>query len=211
VPEFKDAIFAYESAALPAELKIVDGCVEKFKALPEAATTLVQVAHTLDEAATLIDQFKIQTCGSTYSLALINISMLADVQELKFLLRVDVVGDPRTIFVASLRYMTGDIYAYAKDKVQRENEIKERTASCIDCYGAGGHEETLTRTAQLMAAYLREAEARAEAKRQGISVVGESPAETLLRKSTTTFYGRRFKGSRPPGAASSSTQPGTGG
>lgn len=212
MPEFKDAIFAYEAAALPAELKIVDGCVEKFRTLPEADATLVQVAHSLDEAATLIDQFKAQTCGSTYSLGLININMLADVQELKFLLRVDIVGDPRTIFMASLRYMTGDIYAYTKDKVHRESEIKERTASCIDCYGVGAHEETHARIAALMAAYLREAEARAEAKRKGIQVVGESPAEALLRKSTTTFYARRFKGSRPPGSAgtSSSAQPGTG-
>jgi hypothetical protein len=192
VEEFKDAIFMYEPAELPAELRVVDGIAQKFKEQPEAATTLVQVCHTLEEAAVTIDAFKAATCGSAYTLGVININMLKHVDDLKFLMRGDVMGDPRTVFVASLRYMVGDIYAFAKDKIGRESEDIQRPPSCIICYGANNREEAYANNAELCATYLREFEERAKAKRSGTFYL-ESKSEELLRKTGTAFYGKKLR------------------
>lgn len=194
--EFKDAVFMYEAGALPPDQQVMAGIATAFSQLPQGSTTLLQVAHNMEEAALLIDQFKAKTCGSAYSLAVLNINMMDCVEDLKFLLRGDVLGDPRTIFLASLRFMTGDIYGLAKEKVQRESEVAGRTPSCIDCYGSTSHEEVSARITAIIAAYLQEAEERAKARHGGAVVYGASPAEELLRKSQTTFYGKRYKSVR---------------
>jgi hypothetical protein len=197
VEEFKDAVFLYESSALPPELQIVDGVAERFAVQPESETTLIHLCHSLEEAAEKIDWFKAKTCGSAYSLAIININMMTHVDELKFLLRGDVVGDPRTIFLASLRYMVGDIYAFARDKVTRESdEEKGRSPSCISTYGATSREDTWQLASDLCTAYLREADERAKARARGETVL-EGKAEEMLRKSGTAFHGKNLR--RPPG------------
>src|SRR4051812_33987155 len=118
-------------ASVPVDLKVMTALAETFKTLPEAATTRVETADNLEQAAVQIDAFKAITCGSAYSLAIINLNMMSDIRELEFLLRPKVLGDPRTIFMASLRSMVGDAYAMARDKVQRESEIRGRSPSCI--------------------------------------------------------------------------------
>jgi hypothetical protein len=187
----KDAIFLYESSDLPEELRMVAGVAESFNALPSNVTTWVQICHSLGTAAVAIDDFKAKTCGSPYSLAVININHLTGVDDLKFLLRPDVLGDPRCIFLASLRYMAGEVYALAKEKVQRESEERGRSPSCIGCYGSAGRDELYAKFAELAAAYLQESEERAKAKREGTVLFGHSPAQELLKKSPTTFYGKR--------------------
>jgi hypothetical protein len=184
----KDAIFLYEEAALSDELKMAGSIAAKFDALPEAATTLIQTAHTLDEAATLIDQFKAKTCSSNYNLAVLNINKLAT-NDLRFLLKPEVLGNPQAIFLASLRNMAGQTYACARDKVQCETVERERTPSCIDCYSAGNREAAAERIAALMAAYLKEGEERAKAKREGLPFTGCNHIEELLKKSPSTLYG----------------------
>ena len=67
--DFKDAIFMYETEELPADLKVMDSIYEEFEMLPERKTTLVQLCHSLENAAPAIDSFKARTCGSPYSLA----------------------------------------------------------------------------------------------------------------------------------------------
>jgi hypothetical protein len=196
VEEFKDAIFVFEAASLPPELQVVQGIADKFKTTPEGATTLVQICRTMDEAAITLDDFKAKTCGSAYSLAVINLNAFPSLAELKFLMSPPVVGDPQTVFVASLKYMNGDLTAFAREKVQRESEQGGRTPSCVDSYSAANLEETHGRISELLCAYLREAEERAKAKRSGTAFFGSSAAEELLRKSGTAFYGRKFKSVR---------------
>jgi hypothetical protein len=210
VDAFKDAIFMYEPAGLPPDLQMIATIAEKFQTLPASQTTLLNAAHTLDEAAVMIDGFKAKTCGSAYSVAVININKLNHVEELKFLMRLDVLGDPRSIFLASLRYMTGDIYAFAKEKVERESEDKSRSPSCISCYGSVDKDQTCTQIAELLGAYLFEIEERAKARREGTSVFGSTPAEELMKKSHSAIYGKRSRSTRPlsPGGPGSLPAPG---
>ena len=197
--DFKDAIFLYETKGLPAELKVMDGIYEEFEVLPEAKTTLVQLAHSLEEAAPLIDDFKARSCGSPYSLAIINLNMF-HTDELNFVLRADVLGDPQTIFLASLKYMTGDAYALARDKSLRESDSIDRSPSCVDCYGVHNRDSTYGRVSQLAAAYLREAELRTQARRRGL-VPDTASAVEQLNKSQTTFFGKKMRSGVMPAVA----------
>lgn len=201
--DFKDAIFIYETADLPADLKVVDGIYEEFEVLPEAQTTLVQLAHNLEQAAPLIDAFKARTCGSPYTLAIINLNMF-HTDELNFILRPDVLGDPRTIFLASLKYMAGDAYALARDKSLRESERTDRSPSCVDCYGEQNRDSIFTRVSQLAAAYLREAEARTQARRRGQLLPAEAAVEAM-KKSQTTFFGKAMRSGLMPAVAKNSS------
>lgn len=191
--DFKDAIFVFEMAAVPPELCVAAPLTEALNQLPEAATTLVDTADTLERAALLIDEFKAKTCGSPYSLAIINLNLMNDVRELEFLLRPNVLGDPRTIFLASLRYMEGAAYGLARDKVQRESEIRGRSPSCIYRYGASNREELYKPVSEIAAAYLREAEEFVKARHAGgnPSLV-DTHATKLLKKSETAFFGSKL-------------------
>jgi hypothetical protein len=191
VDVWKDAIFVYESGAVPDELKVVEQITSSFKKLPEAQTTLVQVCHGLDAAAVCIDGFKAKTCGSAYSLAVINLNMFGTRDEFNFLMQPSVLGDPRIIFVASLKSMTGECYTFAKNKVNREGETQFGAPSCIDCYASNNREEAADRLAKLMVAYLHEGEQRLQAKRSGTQILLDSEALQQLRTSTTTYYGSR--------------------
>ncbi|MCY3021221.1 MAG: hypothetical protein NTW87_19580 [Planctomycetota bacterium] len=193
MPDFRNAIFAFESTAVPDELKVVDSIVAELKKLPVAAVTLIQVAHTLEEAAPMMDQFKAQTCGSPYSLSIINLNMMSRGEEINFLLHRDVMGDPRTIFLASLRHMHQDAYGLAREKIQRESEVLGRVTSCIDCYGAANRDEVPARIAELAAAYVAEAEEWEKARREGKIVIADANTTALLKKSRTAFYGSAMK------------------
>ena len=188
---WKDAIFVFESAAVPDELKIVDQITASFKKLPESETTLVQVCHGLDAAAVCIDGFKAKTCGSAYSMAVINLNMFGTREEFNFLMQPSVLGDPRIVFLASLKSMTGECYAFAKNKVNRESETQFGAPSCIDCYASNNREEAADRLAKLMVAYLLEGEQRLQAKRNGTQVLLDSEALRQLKTSSTTYYGTR--------------------
>ena len=191
--DFKYAIFMYEMAALPDDQKVVSAIVESLRRMPLAPVTLVQVAFTLEEAARLVDDFKQKTCGSPYTLGVINLNMMTDVREIHFLLRGSVLGDPRTIFLASLKYMTGETYALAREKVQREDQTRGMSASCVDCYGPGNKDDLPERIGELAAAYLQEAEEREKARLDGHVGLLDSHASALLRKSSTAFYSKSMK------------------
>jgi hypothetical protein len=192
VQDFKDAIFIYEMASVPSELKVMDALAESFKAFPEAQTTRLETADTLEKAAVMIDNFKAITCGSAYSLAVVNLNMMTDIRELEFLMRPNVLGDPRMIFLASLRFMVGDAYAMARDKVQRESEIRGRSPSCIFRYGAANREEVLKPVSEIAAAYLRESEELLKNKQNGSGALVETHVTRILRKSETAFVGSKL-------------------
>lgn len=194
MPDYKRAIFMFEAEALPDDLKVVKSIAEEFQTLPEARTTLVQVAHTLEEAAPQLDNFKALMCGSSYSLAVINLNMMTRVEEIDFLLRRDVLGDPRTIFLGSLRYLVGEAYALAREKVQRENQNpKGHSPSCLDCYSAHNREEAAPRVSGLAVAYLHELEELEKARREGRILAGQGQAAAFQKKSATTFFGGTMK------------------
>lgn len=192
--DFKYAVFMFESAALPDELKVIRAVREAFCVLPATAPTLVQTAYVLEDAAHLIDQFKVQTCGSAYSLAIINLNMMADVKEVDFLLRGDVLGNPRTIFLTSLKYMVGDAYSRARDKIQGESATPGLSSSCVDCYSAANRNDVPQRIAELAHAYLREAEELEKARRSGtFNSLADPSASQILQKSQTAFFGKTMK------------------
>ena len=188
---WKDAIFMFESAGVPDDLKLVDSIADRFSKYPEAASTLVQITHTLDDAAVSIDKFKAMTCGSAYSLTVINLNMFENMQEFNFLMGPSILGDPRTIFVASLKSMAGETYAFAKNKVHREAETSLGAPSCIDSYGSSNRVEASDRLARLACAYIHEFEERSNAKRGRTAVLLNSEALALLKSSSTTYYGNR--------------------
>jgi hypothetical protein len=193
VADFKYAVFMFESAAVPEDLKVIRAIRDAFRVLPAAAPTLVQAAYLLEDAAHLIDQFKVQTCGSAYSLAIINLNMMNDVKEVDFLLRGDVLGNPRTIFLTSLKYMVGEAYGRARDKIQSESATPGLSSSCLDCYSAGNRNDVPQRIAELAHAYLREAEELEKSRRSGVYSMADPSASQILQKSQTAFFGKKMK------------------
>jgi cytochrome c553 len=196
VSDFRHAIFLFESEGVPEELRVIDGVVAAFAERPEATKTLAMHSRGIDDAALQLDNFKARTCGSPVTLAIINLNMFPSVKELQFLMQLDVLGDPRTIFLASLKYMSGEIYTFAREKVARESEVIDRTPSCIDCYGAPNRDNVYPRVAELSSAYLIEAETREEKLRNRGDVALEPAAVQLLRKSETTFFGKNGNSGR---------------
>ncbi|HYG76652.1 MAG TPA: hypothetical protein VEK08_16735 [Planctomycetota bacterium] len=186
--DFKDAVFIYEPDSVPEELKVLEGVAKLLRSIP-GTTTYVQFASTLESAAVQIDDFKSKTCGSPYTLSIINLNMMNDVREINFLLQPNVLGDPRTIFCASLKYMVGEAYAIAREKVLRESLESGRSSSCLDCYAASNRDEVYSRLSTLAIAYLREAEEYEKAKREGRLGPATNRAAELLKKSNTTFFG----------------------
>ncbi|HEY3323809.1 MAG TPA: hypothetical protein VGP72_25380 [Planctomycetota bacterium] len=190
--DFKYSVFMFESALLPDELKLMKGAAEALAALPESAETLVQLADNGDQAVAMIADFKVRHCGSAYSLGIINVNR-CELRDIEFLLKPEVLGDPRVIFLASLKYMMGEVYALARAKIQRETEAREMATSCMDCYGAANRDQAQQRVALLAAAYLREGEEWVRARREGKTLGVPSHAGDLLRKSQTTFFGGAMK------------------
>ena len=190
--DFKDAVFFFESSSVPDELKVVTSIATAFKELPAAATTLATSSDGLDDAAAKLDDFKNKTCGSAYSLAVINLNMMNDPRELQFLLQPNVLGDPRTVFLASLRYMVGDAYSMSRNKVLRESESRERSPSCIYRYSAANKQEICKPVAELIAAYLKEAEELLRSRQSGTRMLTDTHAAKLLKNSETAFFGKRF-------------------
>jgi len=190
VSDFRHAVFFFEAAEVPEDLRVTDGVIAAFANRPEAGKTLAMSARTIDDAAQQLDSFKARTCGSPVTLAVLNLNMFPSVKELEFLLQSNVLGNPRTIFLASLKYMSGEIYALARDKVAAESTSPDRTPSCIDCYGAPNRNTVFPRVAELIGAYLNEAELRDAAMRNRGDHALEPAAVQLLRKSETTFFGK---------------------
>lgn len=188
--DFRHAVFFFEAAEVPEDLRVTDGILAAFANRPEAGKTLAISARTIDDAAQQLDSFKARTCNSPVTLALLNLNMFPSVKELEFLLQGNVLGNPRTIFLASLKYMSGEIYALARDKVAAESAVPDRTPSCIDCYGAPNRNSVFPRVAELIGAYLQEAELRDMAMRNRSDHQLEPAAVQLLRKSETTFFGK---------------------
>lgn len=197
--DFKYALFAYESGELPEPQRVVEGILDVFRAGPFKAETWITRAASLEEAAAEADRFKSRTCGSAFNLALINLNGLPGAEELRFLLRPNVLGDPISLFMVSLKMMQGDLYTTAKEKVEREAQKGNapgtyRSPSCLDGYSPVTREEAAARCGELLTAYLREAEERAAARQEGrdrFLSLRNSPVTQVLRKSQTTYYGRR--------------------
>ena len=195
--EFKYAIFGFEQAALPDELRIVDLIIQEFQKLPHAQDTRFEVSGSLDAAGAEIDAFKAKTCGSAYNLALFNLNQFSSPAELTFLLGAKVLGDPRSVFLATLRTIHGPVYSIAREKVEREAEaIAQGTLhgapSCIDSYTSAGRTESAALSAQILNAHLEETEQRARTKQTGIIFPNVfSKASELMRRSTTIFCGHR--------------------
>jgi cytochrome c553 len=181
----------FESSGIPAELSVAEGLRTAFSLLPEAQNTLVMLAQSLEQAAPVLDDFKARTCGSPVTLGVINLSAMPSLRDLDFLLKNAVLGDPRTVFLASLKTVDGECYARAREKVTRESADVNRSPSCIDCYGAPNRDEVYPRISQLIAAYIRETEQReATLRTRGAVALEDSMAIKLLKKSETTFFGR---------------------
>ena len=196
-PSFKDALFVFELATIPDDLKVCKKIVQEFKRTAEGQTTFVATAGSIDEAAQAIDDFKNHNCGSSFTLAIMNLTMLESVDEFKFLMQKSVMGDPRTIFVGTMRHMAGPIYTEARNKVIREDEIRFGAPSCIDSYGPSNRTDVFARIGKLAAAYLQDSEARTRASKTGTVLMQRtSPALEELFKIPTAFYGTRLK---PPG------------
>jgi hypothetical protein len=194
---FKYAIFSLELASLPEELRIVETVEKHFKRQATAPDTLFQTCGTIDEAAAMIDDFKNKTCGSAYNVALINLNLFSSPEELSFLLGGQVLGDPRTIFMVTLRGIQGPTYAIAREKVEREADaimqgVRHGAPSCVDSYTAQGRPESAQRIAEILNAFLEEEEQRMKNRQTGIVLPHAlSKAHDLMRRTTTIFCGHR--------------------
>jgi hypothetical protein len=87
--------------------------------------------------------------------------------------------------------MVGDAYAMARDKVQRESEIRGRSPSCIFRYGAANREAVLKPVSEIAAAYLRESEELLKNRHSAASLL-ETHVTRILRKSETAFVGSKL-------------------
>jgi hypothetical protein len=194
---FKYAILAFEQEDLAEDLRVVDSICAEFQKQPHSASASLQVVKSVDAAGPVIDAFKARNCGSAYNVALLNLNQFPSAPELEFLLSVPVLGDPRAIFLVSLRTIQAPIYSVARVKVEREAlKISQGTLagapSCIDTYTTANRAETAGRVAQILNAYLEEEEMREKAKLTGMSLPSAlSPATELMQRSSTVFFGRR--------------------
>ena len=193
-PSFKDALFVLEMAELTEDLKVCPEIVREFKKTAEAQTTCIVTAGSVADAAEKIDKFKNRHCGSSFTLALINLNMIEDVDEFKFLMQRSVLGNPRTIFVGTMRHMASAVYGEARNKVLLEDELRFGAPSCIDSYGASNRGDVYGRLGRLAAAYLRDSEERTKVGKTGsVFLQRTSPALEELYKIPTAFYGTRLK------------------
>ncbi len=178
---------------MPIACRLLDRITCQFEDSEYAEFTLLQTAHSMEEAAEMIDSFKAKTCGSAYSIALINLNHFPDNRFMDLLMSERGLGDPWTIFQATLRSIDGPLYALARDKVEREDEEvgsagKSGIPSCIDAYTPNTLEEAAERVCEILCARLEELETRAKLRKTG-RFTSISPTEKAMRKSNTTFFG----------------------
>ena len=181
----KYAVFGFEHQSLPASLSIVEHVQATFSRLPHGAHTNFQLATALDDGARLIDDLKSRTCGSSYDLAVINTLHVKSAAELDFLLSEAVLGDPCTVFLATLHGLEAQIYRFARDKIEREAEQVSAgqrgcTPSCMVYYSGRNRREKATRVANLVDAFLDARECPNDI----------SKTEEALGKTDTSFIGR---------------------
>jgi hypothetical protein len=194
---FKYAVFAFELEGLAEDLRIMDAVAAAFQKLPKAAGAFVQVVKSMGQAGPVIDAFKEKSCGSAYNLAVINLNQFPSAPELEFLLGEKVLGDPRSVFLVSLRGIQAPIYSVARVKVEREAQrVAEGSLygapSCVDTYTPANRAETAARVAGILNAYLEEDELREKARLSGTVLPSAlSPATEMMRRSNTVFFGRR--------------------
>lgn len=194
---FKYAIFTLELASLPEDQRIVAMVHGQFKRQRMVHETLFQSADSIEQAAAHIDEFKAKTCGSAYNVALINLNQMSSPEELAFLLGGSVLGDPRTIFMVTLRGIHGPTYGIARDKVEREADLimqgqRQGAPSCVDSYTPAGRAESAQRIAEILNAFLEEEEERAKTRQTGmITPHTISKAYDLMRRTGTIFCGHR--------------------
>ncbi len=196
---FERGLFALEMSSVPEELRVVDVILDAFREMPHAEGTLIQKATSLEMAAIMIDNFKAKTCGSPYSSALFNLTGISSPDELSFLLGNSVTGNPPTVFMVTLKEMQGPVYSVAREKVDREADAGvvdpgRGAPSCIDSYSQSSKAEAGARAAAFLNAYQEEKLELQKAKQTGVIMPAAiSPALDLMRQSTTTFCGRRYK------------------
>jgi hypothetical protein len=201
--DYPYSLFAFEPDDLPEQQRVVAEIIGTLRRLqPFGEETFVVEAHSLEAAAEETDRFKAKTCGSAFNLALLNLNGIAATDELKFLLQPAVSGGPTTLFLASLSLMQGDIYATAREKVEREaGEASTgrtyRSPSCIYGYSPALKHEAVERCAALLSAYLEEAADRAKARREGgeqLLSLYNSPVTNLFERFGNVFSGRKSSG-----------------
>jgi hypothetical protein len=193
---FKYALFVFENAGLAEELRICDRAVALFGSLPFAKAAVVQRATSPAEAAHQIDEFRARNCGSGFNAALMNLSGIQERAPLELLLGSEALGDPRTLFLASLRAIQGPIYQLAREKVDREGERVFEGAmpppgSCLDTYSPNTREEVAARAARLLVAYLQDEEERTSRRSSATVVLGLTHAGRLMRETPNLYCGRR--------------------
>lgn len=204
---FKYAIFAYEDAGLADNLKVVDELARAFAEQPHGADTAFHVTRTMDEAGDAIDGFKARNCGSAYSLAVLNLNNFPSAPELEFLLSGPVLGDPKTVFLASMRAIKGPAYAFARAKVDRENNRIVRESlfgapSCVEFYAPDRIPETAVLVAEVLNAILDDKDASSRSRQTGMVLrARDSKAREAMGRSATLYAGRYPKGGFDANAA----------
>lgn len=192
----KYSIFGFELAQIPEEMRILGNVVVQFAQGPHGAHTLFQTADDLDAAAQVIDSFKARNCGSAYNLAVLNLNELKSDAELDFLLSGEVLGQPRTLFLAHLRHLQGPIYAVARAKVERESELifsgtMGGAPSCLISYTPATLEAMAVVGARILTAHLEDIATHERTKQTGmIPPFEKSKAMAEYRSLETIFFGR---------------------
>lgn len=195
---FRFAIFGFENARLPADLQLVEQIRKAFVAKqPHGKDTLFEIKGTMEDAAKCIDEFKGNTCGSAFTIAVMNLTDSPSLMELEFLMGQDVLGNPATIFLASLKSLQADIYAYARNKCEVEydriTQKREYAApSCIDSYSATTRADVAARVAEILNAHLEDKAAREKARQTGqMMPPTNSVAMEALLKNDAIYHGQR--------------------
>ena len=198
---FRFSVYAFESKELPDDLRLIEKVREAFvKNQSHGKDTWFECGSTMEQAAKQLDEFKANTCGSAVNVALINLNGCPTRFELEFLLNPSVLGDPPTIFTASLRSTQGESYHFAREKSERECEKIQATRefaapSCIDSYSSNNRPESALRIAEVINAYLDDDVKREESKQRGLMLPPTtSPGFEALRKFNTIYYGARRGG-----------------
>ncbi|MBE7466304.1 MAG: hypothetical protein HS116_22755 [Planctomycetes bacterium] len=196
---FKYSVFGFESVGMPKEIQVVERIRKSLATGTHGRDTFFPIGQTLEHAAAQIDDFKAKNCGSAFNFAVINLNLLTSAQELRFLLDAKVLGNPRTIFLGTMRAVDGEIYAAARTKVEVEMDriLAEKifgAPSCVEPYTEFNRDQAVEEMATLLNAFLDEQAMKERARQTATLVPGTiSPALDLMYRSPSLFYGRRGK------------------